>query len=156
MVRDLDTLYAEEPRKSENRSRMPRDNEGDIAVSHERLIHHDISLREPMHCCAGSLRKDRLGAGGLIEGAFFAASMRSMRSFAAQMAFMLLGPMFDLKLLFMYRAVFRGRFIAALAGTVAISVLVTVLGIHFLSKGGSGGREWTALRVSRKWRTIPQ
>jgi uncharacterized membrane protein YraQ (UPF0718 family) len=66
--------------------------------------------------------------------AFVAASMRSMWPFAAQMTFMLLGPMLDMKLLFMYRAVFRGRFIAVLAGTVAVSVFLAALGIHLLFK----------------------
>jgi len=70
VVRDLDTLYAEEPRKSENRSRMPRDNEGDIAVSHERLIHHDISLREPMHCLCGFLTERQAGSRWTDRGRF--------------------------------------------------------------------------------------
>jgi uncharacterized protein len=64
--------------------------------------------------------------------AFVAVSMRSMWPFAAQMAFMLLGPMLDIKLLFMYRTVFRKRFIVVLAVTVLALVLLTALGIHFL------------------------
>jgi uncharacterized membrane protein YraQ (UPF0718 family) len=42
------------------------------------------------------------------------------------MAFMLIGPMFDLKLLLMYQRVFRNRAIAALAGLILFAVFVAV------------------------------
>ena len=67
--------------------------------------------------------------------AFVAASMRSMWPFAGQIAFMLLGPMLDIKLLFMYRSVFRGRFVLVLTTTVVALVFLTALGIHFCSIG---------------------
>lgn len=55
--------------------------------------------------------------------AFVAASFgKAAFPFASQISFMLLGPMFDLKLLLMYRMVFRTRAIIALASTVIISV----------------------------------
>ena len=52
--------------------------------------------------------------------AFIAASFSGLMPPAAQMAFMLTGPMFDLKLLLMYQAVFRKRVIAVLAGLVLL------------------------------------
>lgn len=64
--------------------------------------------------------------------AFVAASMRSTWPFSAQMAFMLLGPMLDIKLTFMYQTVFRRRFIATLAVVTVTFVFLTSLGIHFI------------------------
>lgn len=55
--------------------------------------------------------------------AFVAASFgKAAFPFASQISFMLLGPMFDLKLLMMYRVVFRTRAIIVLATTVIIFV----------------------------------
>ena len=47
--------------------------------------------------------------------AFIAASFQGLLSVPAQMAFMLTGPMFDLKLLLMYQSLFRFRAIVVLA-----------------------------------------
>jgi hypothetical protein len=47
--------------------------------------------------------------------AFIAASFRGLMPLPAQMAFMLTGPMFDLKLLLMYQVIFRKRAILALS-----------------------------------------
>ncbi len=71
--------------------------------------------------------------------AFVAASMRYVWPFAAQMAFMLLGPMLDIKLLFMYRGLFRGRFVAVLATIVAVFVFLVAFDMHFFFKGENGG-----------------
>jgi len=70
--------------------------------------------------------------------AFIAASFRGIVPLAAQMAFMVLGPMFDIKLLLMYRSVFRGKFIGVLAGTVIALVLVSMLYLGYLT--GAAGR----------------
>lgn len=63
--------------------------------------------------------------------AFIAASFRGLMPFQAQMAFMLVGPMFDLKLLLMYQGLFRKRAIAALAGLILAAVFVAVLAMGF-------------------------
>ncbi|MDR2391388.1 MAG: permease [Planctomycetota bacterium] len=64
--------------------------------------------------------------------AFIAASFSGFVPFAAQMAFMLIGPMFDLKLLLMYRGVFRKKAICALIMLITVSVLAVSLLIGFL------------------------
>lgn len=56
--------------------------------------------------------------------AFIAASFRGLVPFSAQMAFLVIGPMFDIKLLLMYRNLFRARAVPLLAGLVAIAVLI--------------------------------
>lgn len=64
--------------------------------------------------------------------AFIASSFRGLMPMSAQMAFMLTGPMFDLKLLLMYQVIFRKRAI------LALSVLVltfTVAGACALAYG---------------------
>jgi uncharacterized protein len=67
--------------------------------------------------------------------AFIAASFRGLMPMPAQMAFMLIGPMFDLKLLLMYQGVFRKRAIAALAGLILIAVLGVALGMELVAGG---------------------
>ncbi len=57
--------------------------------------------------------------------AFVAASFRGMMPLSGQLAFMLTGPLFDLKLLLMYQGLFRRRAIVALA----LMVLVAVAGV---------------------------
>jgi hypothetical protein len=47
------------------------------------------------------------------------------------MAFMVLGPMLDIKLLLMYFGVFRKRVIVALVVTVLVVVLTTMLGLQY-------------------------
>ncbi|MBU4199972.1 MAG: permease [Verrucomicrobia bacterium] len=69
--------------------------------------------------------------------AFIAASFRGLLSLPAQMAFMLTGPMFDLKLLLMYRTVFTRRAIIALAGLILLAVLVVVAALETLGMGMS-------------------
>jgi uncharacterized membrane protein YraQ (UPF0718 family) len=70
--------------------------------------------------------------------AFIAVSMRSVWALSAQMAFMLLGPMLDIKLLFMYRSVFRGRFTIFMIIAILISVLCVATALHFLGGGHRG------------------
>lgn len=67
--------------------------------------------------------------------AFIAASFRGFLSLPAQMAFMLTGPMFDLKLLLMYQTVFSRRAIIALASLILLAVLVVVAGLELLGIG---------------------
>jgi uncharacterized membrane protein YraQ (UPF0718 family) len=52
--------------------------------------------------------------------AFIASSFRGIMPMPAQMAFMLTGPMFDLKLLLMYQVVFRKPAILALSALVLL------------------------------------
>ena len=71
--------------------------------------------------------------------AFIAASFRGLMPVSAQMAFMLIGPMFDLKLLLMYQGVFRKRAVVALAGLIFAAVFVAAFGLEF----ADGGVPWT-------------
>ncbi|MDR1535160.1 MAG: permease [Planctomycetota bacterium] len=64
--------------------------------------------------------------------AFIAASFTGYVPLAAQMAFMLIGPMFDLKLLLMYRGIFRRRAIFLLATLIPATVFAASLLIHLL------------------------
>lgn len=84
-------------------------------------------------------------AGGLVSGpaammvlafllslcstsdAFIAATLHHF-SFAAKLAFLTFGPLMDLKLIFLYRTVFQGRLIVALAAGLFLAILlVTVI-----------------------------
>lgn len=58
--------------------------------------------------------------------AFIAAPMTSF-SYAAKLAFLVLGPMLDVKLIFMYSSVFRRKFVISLA--IALFVLVGILSV---------------------------
>jgi uncharacterized membrane protein YraQ (UPF0718 family) len=55
--------------------------------------------------------------------AFVAASFRFVVPMGGQMAFMVLGPMLDIKLIFIYLGVFRKRVIAVLGALIFIAVL---------------------------------
>jgi hypothetical protein len=63
--------------------------------------------------------------------AFVAASYISMRP-AAKLAFLVLGPMLDLKLYLMYTRVFRPRLIWTIIPAVVIQVLIWATLVHFL------------------------
>lgn len=63
--------------------------------------------------------------------AFIAASFRWSLPDSAQMAFMVLGPMFDIKLLLMYLSVFRKRVIVALSLSTIFSVLLLMLVLQY-------------------------
>jgi uncharacterized membrane protein YraQ (UPF0718 family) len=65
--------------------------------------------------------------------AFIAASFSGYVPFAAQMAFMLIGPMFDLKLLLMYRGVFKKKAICVLVALTTTSVLAVSILFGFLA-----------------------
>lgn len=59
--------------------------------------------------------------------AFIAASFRGLLPMPAQMAFMLTGPMFDLKLLLMYQVLFRRRAITLLSVLILVFTLAGAL-----------------------------
>jgi uncharacterized protein len=64
--------------------------------------------------------------------AFIAASFRGLLPDSAQMAFMILGPMLDVKLILMYFSVFRKRVIISLIVTIFVTVFLTMSGLHML------------------------
>lgn len=59
--------------------------------------------------------------------AFVAASFKTMLPYTAQMAFMLLGPMLDMKLVMMYFGIFRKRLILTLSGLTFSLVFLVML-----------------------------
>jgi len=65
--------------------------------------------------------------------AFIAASFQGLMPMPAQMAFMLTGPMFDLKLLLMYQSVFKRRAIVVLATLILAAVLVITVGLDMMN-----------------------
>lgn len=70
--------------------------------------------------------------------AFIAAGFRGVLPDAAQMAFMVLGPMLDMKLLLMYLTLFRKRVIVVLAGLTFTAVLAAMIVLHYVSGGSAG------------------
>jgi uncharacterized membrane protein YraQ (UPF0718 family) len=62
--------------------------------------------------------------------AFVAASFTTLHP-SAKIAFLVLGPMFDLKLLLMFTRVFRRRLIATIVVTVVIQVFVYSMIVHY-------------------------
>jgi uncharacterized membrane protein YraQ (UPF0718 family) len=67
--------------------------------------------------------------------AFIAASFQGLITLPAQLAFMLTGPTFDLKLLLMYQGIFKRKAIAVLAGLILTAVLVMGAGLEWLAGG---------------------
>jgi len=67
--------------------------------------------------------------------AFIAAGFRAVFPDTAQMAFMVLGPMLDLKLLLTYFTLFRSRMIGTLALLTITAVLIAMMVLHY----GFGG-----------------
>lgn len=65
--------------------------------------------------------------------AFIAASFQGLVPMPAQMAFMLTGPMFDLKLLLMYQDVFKRRAILVLATLILAGVLAVAVGLEMIN-----------------------
>ena len=63
--------------------------------------------------------------------AFVAASFTTLHP-SAKLGFLVLGPMFDLKLLLMYTRVFRKRLILTIAASVIVQVFVYTLIVHFV------------------------
>jgi hypothetical protein len=64
--------------------------------------------------------------------AFIAASFQGLTPVSAQLAFLLTGPMFDLKLLLMYRSLFNKRAIVFLAALVIVMVFLFSVGYEFI------------------------
>lgn len=67
--------------------------------------------------------------------AFIAAGFRAVFPETAQMAFMVLGPMLDLKLLLTYFTLFKSRMIGALALVTLIAVMIAMMVLYY----GFGG-----------------
>lgn len=63
--------------------------------------------------------------------AFVAASFTTMHP-SAKLAFLVIGPMFDLKLLLMFTRVFRRRIIVTIVIAVFIQVFLYTLAVHYL------------------------
>ena len=72
--------------------------------------------------------------------AFVAASFTKMH-ISAKMAFLVLGPMLDLKLLLMYTRVFKPRLIATIVTCVVIQVLIYCFAIHVIYQSN----HWTGM-----------
>ena len=65
--------------------------------------------------------------------AFVASSFRSTFLLSGQLGFMVLGPMFDIKLLLMYGSVFKTRAIIILATSVCIAVFLATWATHLIN-----------------------
>lgn len=63
--------------------------------------------------------------------AFLAASYTKM-SVSAKLAFLVFGPMLDIKLLLMYTRVFRPKLIVTIVATVAVQVFAYTTAVHFV------------------------
>jgi uncharacterized membrane protein YraQ (UPF0718 family) len=63
--------------------------------------------------------------------AFVAASFTTLHP-SAKLAFLVLGPMFDFKLLLMFTRVFRKRVIVTIFLSVFIQVFVYTMAVHYL------------------------
>src|SRR5262245_9602497 len=72
--------------------------------------------------------------------AFVAASFTNVHV-SAKMAFLVLGPMLDLKLLMMYTRVFRPRLIITIVSSVVIQVLVLCVIVHLVYQANG----WTGM-----------
>ena len=77
--------------------------------------------------------------------AFVAASFTTMH-ISAKTAFLVLGPMLDLKLLLMYTRVFKPRLIAVIATCVVSQVLVYCVAVHLVYQANG----WSGLPVSAR------
>jgi uncharacterized membrane protein YraQ (UPF0718 family) len=64
--------------------------------------------------------------------AFIAASFRWLTPWSAQLAFMLTGPMFDLKLLLMYQSIFKRLAIIVLATFILVAVFAVARAVESL------------------------
>lgn len=69
--------------------------------------------------------------------AFLAASFKSM-SLSAKLAFLVYGPMLDIKLLLMYTRVFRPKLIGVIVACVAVQVFIYTVAIHYILPPMSG------------------
>jgi uncharacterized membrane protein YraQ (UPF0718 family) len=73
--------------------------------------------------------------------AFIAASFRAVPA-APKLAFLVLGPMLDLKLYMMYTRVFRPRLIWTIISCVVVQVLVYSMLVHFVMTTWSAPLQW--------------
>lgn len=73
--------------------------------------------------------------------AFVAANMPIPVEIAlsSKLAFLLLGPMLDIKLYFMYTRVFRARLIWTIIGSVVVLVFLVSISVHYLNQAASAG-----------------
>jgi uncharacterized membrane protein YraQ (UPF0718 family) len=72
--------------------------------------------------------------------AFVAASFKHMHV-SAKLAFLVLGPMLDLKLLLMYTRVFRPRLIVTIVTCVVVQVFFLCLLVHLVYRANN----WTGM-----------
>jgi uncharacterized protein len=72
--------------------------------------------------------------------AFIAAGFRGVLPDTAQMAFMVLGPMLDMKLLLMYLTMFRKRAIVTLVFLIFVAVLAAMMLLQYGLGGLPGGQ----------------
>jgi hypothetical protein len=72
--------------------------------------------------------------------AFIAAGFRGIFPETAQMAFMVLGPMLDLKLVLANLTVFRSRVVVAISLVTVAAVLMAMLALHYGFGGVPGAR----------------
>lgn len=89
--------------------------------------------------------------------AFLAASFKTM-SVSAKMAFLVFGPMLDIKLVLMYTRVFRTRLILSIIGCVTILVFAFTLASHWLYNPqvlGAGGGQSVSQSLSPDAGTQP-
>ena len=75
--------------------------------------------------------------------AFVAASFTKMH-ISAKLAFLVLGPMLDLKLLLMFTRVFRPRLIVTIVTCTVVQVLILCLIVHMVY----GINHWSGLPIS--------
>jgi uncharacterized protein len=66
--------------------------------------------------------------------AFVAANFQAFWPPASKLAFLVLGPMFDIKLYLMYRLVFRPRLILTIVSAVVVQVFVYTLLVHYITQ----------------------
>lgn len=77
--------------------------------------------------------------------AFVAASFTNMHA-SAKLAFLVLGPMLDLKLLMMYTRVYRPRLIGVIVACVVALVFALCVGVHYLYQANG----WSGLSLSAR------
>ena len=70
--------------------------------------------------------------------AFVAASFKTLMPMSAQLSFMVLGPMVDIKLLLMYLGVFKKKAIVAIATLATVAVFVGMLFFHYALAAAGG------------------
>ena len=71
--------------------------------------------------------------------AFIAASFRAVPA-APKLAFLVLGPMLDLKLYMMYTRVFKKRLIWTIIVSLIVTIFTLSLFVHYLDKSARNGQ----------------